>query len=145
MKNMKTLIGIGLVLISTLCYALITPLIKKASADFGPFTEIAISMTVLTTIAILMAFITEDMTNINFIKSQKSIILLLVVGVVNAIGFYLAIRGFKYMKIWQQQMFGILTPILSGIFAFFILGEKMSLRIFISLALMAAGIAVAFI
>jgi len=73
---------------------------------------------------------------------RGSVLILMLVGAINFGAFWLGILSFKYMPLWQQSLFGLLSPILIGVFAFFILGEQLSSKLFLSLAIMGVGLAV---
>jgi drug/metabolite transporter (DMT)-like permease len=68
--------------------------------------------------------------------------MLAVIGAINTLAFWLSIETYKYMSIWQQSLFSLLTPVISGIFAYFILGEALNVSIIFSLILMGAGLAI---
>lgn len=59
------------------------------------------------------------------------------------VALWLIILGFKYLPIWQQSMFSLLTPVFAGIFAYFLLGEPISIKLFIGLAVMGIGLFIA--
>ncbi|MCM2325355.1 MAG: DMT family transporter [Candidatus Woesearchaeota archaeon] len=135
--------GIALVLSSLLCYSILAVLLKKANQDIKPFTVIAISMIVLFLISFFMSVFTEDSLNFDFLKNKTAVILLVIVGIINAVGFWLAIKAYPYMPLWQQSLFGMIQPLLTAVFAYFILGEALSWKMFFGFILMAAGLAVA--
>jgi drug/metabolite transporter (DMT)-like permease len=141
---MKQLTGIAIILASTISYALLSALLKKVyKNDVGPFTVMAISMLVLFLISAVCAFVFEDFSNFEVAEHTKDILLLVLVGTINALGFWLAIKGYDYMPLWEQQMFQILTPLLTGFFAFFMLGESIGINLFIGLGVMGIGLFIA--
>jgi len=139
-------VGLAFMVISTICYAAIGPFLKKAYQNkIGPFTVIAISMLILFSLSLFFAFKYENLANIDISKQKISLMFLALAGAINFIGFWLAVKSYDYFPLWLQNMFGLFTPIITGIFAFFILGEKMSIRLVYGLVIMAVGMAVAFI
>lgn len=131
-------------LISTLCYASLSPMIKKVSQNkLGPFTVMTFSMLVLFLLSLILAYTFEGLGKFDFATHKIDVMILLVVGAINMVGFWLAIKSFDYFPIWLQQMFGLLVPIIAGVFAYFILGEKFSPKLFYGLALMGTGLFVA--
>jgi len=136
-------IGILIVSTSTILYAFLYPLLKKANQQLPPFTTMAISMFILFLLAAFSSIFLENGLQIktNIIKNNLQI--LLTVGAINFIAFWLAILGFKYMAVWQQDMFALITPVVAGIFAYFLLGEKMNPNLFTGLIIMGAGLYIA--
>lgn len=136
-------VGYVIVFISTASYALLTPLLKKASEKIPPFTLIAISMFVLFLCSFLVSIFLENSLKLKIAPIKTYIWTLVVVGVINALAFWLQVLGYKYMPIWQQALFGLLSPLLSGVFAYYILGEQMSAKLFLGLIVMGIGLFVA--
>ena len=133
-----------IVLLSVLCYSILPVLIKKANQNIPPFTTIAISMAILVTSSFVLSLIFEpDKISKAFIDHKNLILILITVGLINTLGFWLAILGFKYMPLWQQTLFGLLTPVLAGVFAYFILGEAISMKLFLGLLIMGVGLFIA--
>lgn len=137
---MNKLIGVTIVLTDTVLYALLGPLLKKANMNFQPFTVMAFSMFSLFIFSFIMSIAFEHSLSINFQKQRNTILLLLIVGLINGVAFWLGIKGYKYMSLSQQSLFALLAPIFVAIFAYLILGEKLEPKIFISLIFMAIGL-----
>lgn len=140
---MKQFTGIFIILASTLVYALLTPLFKKANLKIQPFTVIAISMFFLFISSLILSFIFEKGLSFKLGNNKNEVLILVAAGLLNTFGFWLAILAFKYMPIWQQTMFTLLVPPLAGIIAYFLLGEALTTRLFIGLAIMGVGLFVA--
>lgn len=137
---MNKTLGIGIILLSTTLYALIIPLLKKANLTLPPFTVMTISMLALFLFSLFTSIAFEHSLNLNLQKEKNTILLLLLIGVINGIAFWLGIKAYKYMPLNQQALFALLSPVLIGIFAYFILGEKINPKIFISLIIMGFGL-----
>jgi drug/metabolite transporter (DMT)-like permease len=136
-------IGILIISISTILYALVLPLLKKTNQQLPPFTTIAISMFTLFLLAALSSIFLENGLHIKTSIIKNNLQILITAGAINFIAFWLAILAFKYMTVWQQDMFSLITPIVAGVFAYFLLGEKMSPNLFIGLIIMGTGLYIA--
>jgi drug/metabolite transporter (DMT)-like permease len=124
-------------------YALIPTLLKKANQQIKPFTVMAISMAVLFTISLLMSLFVEKSYQIKFSECKQSIGILILIGVINACAFWLMIKAFPYMPIWQQTLFNLLGVVIASVFAVFILGEAFNPKLFLALLIMSVGLWVA--
>lgn len=129
-------------LLSTLCYAILPPLLKSVNKKIQPFTLMAIAMFFLFTFSFILSLIFEKSYKIKLSDNLNHIFLLALIGAINTFGFWLSIETYKYMSIWQQSLFGLLTPVISGVFAYFILGETLNISIIFSLILMGLGLAI---
>ncbi len=139
---MNKLIGASIVTISVACYSLISPLLKRTSATLPPFTIMSISMFSLFSLSVIMSLIFEK-NQLKMDVVKQSVPILLLVGAINLVGFWLAIQGYKYMPLWQQSLFQLLLPVFIGIVAYFVLGEQLSPKLFVGLAIMSLGLYVA--
>ncbi len=142
---MNKILGIGIVSLSTILYALLSPLLKKANVSIPPFTVMTISMLSLFLLSLFMSIFFEHSLSLNLQNGKNLIILLLIVGLINGVAFWLGIKGYKYMPLDQQSLFALLSPMLISVFAYFILGEKLNPKIFISLAIMGIGLIFSFV
>jgi len=140
---MNKFTGVGVLLISTLIYALLTPLLKKANLKIPPFTVMAISMFFLFISSLILSLIFEKGLNFKLASYKNEVMLLILVGLLNTLGFWLAILAFKYMPVWQQTMFTLLVPPLAAIFAFFLLREAVNPKLLAGLIIMSIGLYVA--
>lgn len=100
-------------------------------------------MFVLFLLSFFASMIFEQSHTMKWTASKGAIYTLVLAGIINFFGFWLVIQGYKYMPLWQQTMFTLLTPIFAGVLSYFILGEKMSANLFVGLAIMAVGLFVA--
>ena len=135
--------GVAIMIGSVTLYAAIYPLLKKTNEQLPPFTVMAISMFVLFMISFLGSIIFENGFNIKISLIKSNLTFLVLAGTINFVAFWLAILGFRYFAVWQQNMFLLLSPIISGIFAYMILGEGISIKLFIGLLIMGAGLFIA--
>lgn len=140
---MEKFFGVLFVLSSTIVFASLGPLLKKANQTLPPFTVMTISTFILFLCALILSIAFENFTNLKFLSDKSIVKILFLAGALNTLSFYLAIKAFKYIPIWQQAMFSVLMPVFSAIFAYFILAEKFSPRLFLGLAIMAVGLFIA--
>lgn len=140
---MNKLNGVIIVLLSTLCYASLTPLLKKTGDKLGPFTMMFVSMFVLFSLSFILSIFFENSLSLKYGNIRNQLLILVLVGLINTIGFWLLITGFKYMPVWQQSLFNLLIPPIAGVIAYFILGEQMSLKLFLGLSVMGIGLFIA--
>lgn len=140
---MDKVVGSSILIFSTLLYGFMYPLIKRANQNLPPFTVMAISMFALFVASLILSIVFENGLKIKVIENKNIILLLLGVGVINTIAFWLAILGFKYMPLWQQTMFNLLIPVFAGVFAFFILKEPLSAKLLIGLIIISVGLFIA--
>ena len=140
---MSKLTGIFIVILSLLFYSSITPLLKKSNQTYPPFTIMTISMFALFFFSLVLSLLVDKSSLLKALQNKQSMAILILVGLLNTIGFWLSILGYKYMLLWQQSLIGLLGPIFLAIFAFFILGEAISVKLFLGLAIMGLGLFVA--
>lgn len=130
-------------LLATFFYSFLIPLIKKVGKDVPPFTIMTVSMFVLFLISLFASIFLEKSALPKLFTHKSPLALLVLFGIINAVAFWLIILASKVMPAWQVNMFGMLTPILSGIIAYFILGETLTINLFIGLAIAGAGLYIA--
>jgi len=140
---MEKLTGLLIILSSTTLYAFLYPLIKKANQQLPPFTVMAISMFFLFALSVFASYFLEGIFRMKAEVLKANLPILVTIGVVNFIAFWLLIVSYKYFPVWQATMFTLLTPILAGIFAYFLLGEKFSINLFFGLLVMGIGLFIA--
>ena len=140
---MNKLTGIGILIVSTLLYSTLHPILKKVSKDIPPFTSMTVTMLVLFLVSFVMSLLFERSALMKLPEQRSALLLLVLFGLINAIAFWLLINGYKYMPVWQVTMFGVAIPILSGIMAYFMLGETLSPNLFIGLIIAGIGLFIA--
>lgn len=140
---MEKITGLLIIISSTTLYAFLYPLVKKASQQLPPFTVMAISMFFLFTLSLLGSYFVEGILRKETDVLKTNLPILAAIGIINFVAFWLLILSYKYFPVWQATMFTLLTPILAGIFAYFLLGEKFGLNLLLGLAVMAVGLFIA--
>ncbi|MBI3342819.1 DMT family transporter [Candidatus Gottesmanbacteria bacterium] len=136
----KAFTGIVFASISVLSYSAITPLLKKAGLN--PLSTIIVQIAALW--LVILPFFIASKEYEHLLNNKQALFLLIIVGIINAVGYYASIRAYAYLPIWQLNMFFTLSPLIGGVLAYFILGEAMTLRLFIGLTLALTGIYIAF-
>lgn len=140
---MNKLFGSVISLLSAVGYALLLPLFKKGSTGIPPFTAMAISMFVLFSISLIFSIVFEHGLQLKMSALRTPITFLLLAGAINVVAFWLELIGLKHLPVWQFALFTILSPVLSSIFAYFILGEPLTGKLFLGLGIMGVGLYVA--
>ena len=103
----KTVIGIILMTISMLAYAVGNPILKKAG--FNPFATIIIQVAVLWLVILPFFIFSKSFQDI--LSHKQNLYLLILAGITNAVGYYLLVKSFTYLPIWQINMFWALIPL----------------------------------
>lgn len=142
---MSAWIGPLIVILAVTFYATLPPLLKKVSQQgIPPFTIMTVSMFFLFLFSLIASFLFNKGLPLKTLLADKNLFFILVaVGAINTVGFWLVIQGYKYMPLWQQTMFNLLTPVLAGVFAYFVLGETISLKLFLGLVIIGIGLFIA--
>lgn len=136
----KTLVGLLLILVSMICYGIGNPILKKAG--FNPFATIIIQIAILWLVVLPFFIISKSYHEI--FTNKQNIFLLVIAGITNAIGYYLLVKSFQYLPIWQINLAWVLVPLFGAIAAFFLLGESLTLKFFIGLIFTLIGLFIAF-
>ncbi len=124
-------------------YGLISAMLKRGAEGIPPFTAMSISMGALFGCSLLCAVIFEREAAWSTRESTFAVTMLLLVGVVNTLALFFAIGAYRYVALWEYQLFALLTPLFAAAFAYLLLGEPISPKLLISLALMASGLYIA--
>ena len=136
----KTLIGILLMSGSALFYGLANPFLKKAG--FNPFATIFVQVSFLW-LSILPFFLWTKSYQ-HLLENKSGLMTLIILGVGNAVGYYLVVRAFEFLPQWQISLFALLSPFLTSLAAYVVLGETVTAKFFLGMAFMAIGMYVAF-
>lgn len=116
------------------------PLFKKSSEKLPAFTVMAISMFVLFLTSLVLSILFENSLHIKFGSLKIYVLFALLAGAINVVAFWLEIQGFKFMPVWQQTLISLLLPIFAALFSFLILGEPLSIKLFIGLFIIGIGL-----
>lgn len=134
-------IGILLGLGTSICIGLLNPIVKKAGLN--PSVSAIVQIGVLFVLYIPMLFLTKS--HIGFFDHRSAFSLLVLAGVINAIGYYLIVTSFKYLPVWQINLFGVLAFFFGSVCGYFILHEPLPAKFFLGFAVAAIGVVIAFI
>ena len=124
-------------------YAILPVIAKKIGLAVPPLGFIAITMAILSVLALCASLVFERSFNINSLKLSQFILLLLF-GIVNLAGFLLYLKAINGIPVAHYQLVGILGPIITAGLAFLFLGEQIGIRFFIAIPIFLLGIYVAF-
>lgn len=134
-------IGIMLGLGTSICIGLLNPLVKKAG--LSPSVSAVIQVGVLWMVYLPMLFLSKG--HIGMFEQRSAVLLLVLAGIINAVGYFFIVTSFKYLPVWQLNLFGVLAFFFSSLFGIFILQEPLPAKFFIGFALAAAGVLIAFL
>ena len=133
-------IGFAFLIATPALYALNATLLKRGSQSIPPFAAMTVSMFVLFCVSLIMTFSTERSFTWSISENKDQFAVLVLVGFVNTLAFWSMLNAFRYSAMWQQQLFTLLAPVFAAAFAFFILGEDISPKLFASLLFMGMGL-----
>ena len=137
------IIGYVVSVLSTIFYSLTYPLQKKFSNDIPTFMMMTIIMFSASFVTFFLSIFLEKGLSFNFFQNKNGILILIFVGIVNIIAFWCLLTGYKYLPLWQEIMITMISPIFTAIFAYYILGESFSYKMFIGLIIMIFGLFIA--
>lgn len=140
---MERLIGIIFILLATVLNALLIPLLKLVNQKVPTFTTMTIYAFYLFILSLLSSLLFEKGGTNFFNLDKKFFAFMFVIGVIYYLAIVFIFLSFKHLAVWQQTMFGLLIPILSGVFAYYILKEPLSYKLFVGLAIASFGLYIA--
>lgn len=126
-----------------LFYGLNGALLKRASASIPPFAAMTISMAILFLLSCVCTLSLEKNYTWDVRQHPGSFIAIILVGFVNTAAFFCLLSAYKYVTVWQYQMFALLTPIFSAIFSYWIIGEPITWKLFVGLSFVGVGLFIA--
>ena len=118
--------GILLGLLSALCYALRTLLLKQHVSNYNPTMLMFYQVIMLSVVLIPFMYI-EDTSNI---KTQYPYVILLAL-ITTAIGHTLFVNSLKYFKVSTASIIGSAQPVFGIIIAYFFLNEIPTIHTFV--------------
>lgn len=137
-----TLLPYIITIFAVTCYAMLGPIAKKVGLHLPPFTFIAVSSGIITIIAGLVGYFTERNKVLEALHSINWG-WLITFSLINMVGYVLYLVAIRKVPIAQYEMFGIMMPIIGGLFAVFLLKEPFHARYLLALGFMAIGIGIA--
>jgi len=129
--------------VAIFCYATLPVIAKKMQADIPSFTFISITMFILMVLSGIAAFFYERESFQISSLTTANWGLLVLIGVINFIGFSMFLFAITKIPVVEYQIMLTSMPIISGILAYFILSEGLSVKYFIGLAVIAIGLFIA--
>lgn len=139
---MAALIPYIIALSAVVFYAGLSPMAKKIGYNLPPFSFIAASSFMLFCIAGSIAFVKEKdmaLSSMDQIEWRG----LLLFSLINLAAYALSLVALSKMPVVQYQIIGLITPIVSGLIAVFLLTEPFHARYLIALLFVAVGIFIA--
>lgn len=122
------------------CFSLTNVLFKRINQELPTYATMAAGMAVIFVLSLALSLVTEK-SAVAGIKDVKGVLyIVLIAGVANFFAFLLLLKGMQLTPIWQVQLFYLLTPVLGAFFAYWILGEDFSARLWLGLSLMSVGL-----
>jgi len=137
MMESKNIYLVGICAIA--CYALLGPIVRKfALTSFPPFAFIATANIILFLISLsCWALFERHFTPAQIQPMQW--VWLTGFAALNFVGYYLYVRAMGGMPVSHYQLMALATPIFGGLFAWYLLKEPLSLKIFAGFAIMCLG------
>ena len=124
------------------CYACLTIITKKMSADIPPFAFISITMVVLLTLSIISTFIFHK----NFSLSSLPVSTwkwLIGYGVLNFSEFALFFIAISKIPAKHYQLIFVMSPLFVALLSYIIFSEATSARFIVGFIFVAAGLSIA--
>jgi len=112
------------------CYASLTVIAKKLQGDIPPFAFIGLTMTFLTLMAGAASFLFEKNFTLSSINTSAWFTLF-GFAAINLAGFAIMLFAISKIPIVEYQIIAVITPIIGGLLAYFILSEGLSAKYFI--------------
>jgi drug/metabolite transporter (DMT)-like permease len=142
MEKMMALIPYIVAFCAVSCYAMLGPLAKKIGATLPPFTFLTICSLLLILMGALPAYFLEKEKVVAEFQNIKWG-WLAALAVVNFVGYMGWLYAVNRIPIAQYQMFGVMSPVIGGLLAYFLLKENFEPRYLLALAFMAVGLFIA--
>ena len=122
------------------CYASLSVIAKKMIPEIPSYTFIGVSMAILSILSFVAGYFFEQ-KNFSFSSlSYKSWIWIAAFSLINFIGFVLYLMAIKDMPVAHYQTIALISPLIGGLIAFFILQESLSIKFFVGFFIAAIGI-----
>jgi len=133
-------LGIGLLLLTAMTWALMSVLIKKVKTYSS--LQITIMSTVVAVVC-LTPFIlsnTDALTSINFLEPKVFLSLLYIGGVSTAVAYVMWNKGLKVISASSSGIFYLIQPIVGSFLGWLLLGEQISVGFIIGSAMILASV-----
>lgn len=124
------------------CYAMLSPIAKKMQLDVPPLAFIAITMFFLCLFSAALSFITERNFSIQSISGVTWGWLGLF-AFTNLMAFFFYLSALKQMPVAEYQLIFLISPIVGGMLAYFMLGEEFKTQYLIGLPIIGLGLYIA--
>ncbi len=140
---MQTIVFYGIGFAAVAFYAVLPAIAKKLEVSIPPFAFIAITMMLLGALALVLSLLFEKQFHFaNLGRYELS--WLFIFSFINLIGFALFLKAIMSIPVAHYQLiYGALPPLIGAFFAYIWFGEQMTLRFFIAIPFVLAGLAIA--
>ncbi len=138
-EDMNTTIqGIVFMTMSTFLYAIFNPLLKKAGLN--PYATLFVQLGFSWLFGLPFLFATGSYRGMTW----ASILMLAFAALLGTFAYLLTVKSFSLLPMWQITMFNVTTPVLVAFVSYFLLGESLSSKMFVSVLFMGIGLFIAF-
>lgn len=132
----------GIAVIAVFFYAILAVIAKKLMADMPPFAFIAVSMAFLSIMAAGVSYFSEKSFSYLHITADN-LLWLSLFAIFNLIGFGLLLTAISKIPVVEYQIIAILTPVFTGVIAYYALSEALSPKYFVGLIFIGIGLYIA--
>lgn len=125
-----------------ICYALLSPIVRKLSlGTVPPFAFMMIANGFLFLFAVIGYWMMER----GSVAAMQPITWIWMFGfaLLNFLGYYLYIKALSGMPVTSYQLMALATPIIGGLFAWYLLKEPITVKMLVGFAIMCAGFYIA--
>ncbi|MBI5456443.1 EamA family transporter [Candidatus Kaiserbacteria bacterium] len=137
---MQSFLFYGIAIAAVCSYALLHVLAKKAQLSVPPFTFMATTMFVLAALAFVASLLYEKPFQMESWKNSD-IVLVVAFGAVNFVAFALYLKAISGIPLSHYQLIvAALGPVAAAALAYIFLSEYVSVRFFIAIPIILAGL-----
>ena len=136
---MSNLAIFGLALLAVAGFSVLPVIAKKAGSEIPPFTFTAITMSCIAFFSLIGALLYEQNFRLSEITTNQ-FLTLVIFGVVNFIAFLLMLYVLKQVPAANFQLLMALSPLVTALVAYAVLGENLTVWFFIALPIVFIGL-----
>lgn len=141
---MQHFVFYGFAALAVSLYAILPIIAKKLEVSMPPFAFIAITMAVLSSLALCVSLAIERPYNFAHL-SATHFLLLFLFGAVNLVSFTLFLKAITGIPVAHYQLIGGLGPIVAAGLAFVFLGQQVGMRFFLAIPFILVGLYIALV
>ena len=129
--------------ISVVLYATLGPMAKKIGLSMSPFSVVAWTSLVMAILAAFFSFVFERTGPDLTIKQPTLLLGIILYSLVNCVASLIYYAAIRHVPIVHYDVMALITPIVGGLLAVWLLGEPFHARYLVGLAIVSIGIFVA--